>query len=190
MRPLDALLSQPEQRLMAAVLAHPEKDFGTVELLERMGTSRGAGSATLNRWVSAGLLRERRVGNHRRLAANPDFVLYPELRRIVLKTIGLAEPLARALAPIAHRLSTAFIFGSVAAGIDTSESDIDLAVVGDVDLFTISPLIDAAEREIERQVHVNVYSDKEWSSAEDPVLNAIKAGPRVDLMEALSEQAR
>jgi len=174
---------------MGAVLMHPENDFGTLELLNQMGTSRGAGSVVLNRWVEAGLLRERRVGNQRRLAANPDFVLYPELRRIVLKTVGLVGPIAAALAPIADRLVAAFIFGSVAAGTDTSDSDIDVAVVGNVDLFTVSPLIDAAQNEVGRQVHVNIYSDEEWASTRDPVLKTIKSGPQIDLMEALHEQA-
>lgn len=188
MRPLDALLSQPEQRLMGTVLAHPEKEFGTLELLNLMGSSRGAGSTVLKRWVQAGLLNERRVGNQRRLAANPDFLLYPELRRIVVKTVGLTEPLAAALAPLASRISEAFVFGSLAAGKDSSDSDIDLAVVGDVDLFTVSPLLDPVQQELGRPLHVNVYSDREWSSSNDRVLKAIKAGPRVDLMGALREQ--
>ena len=153
-----------------------------------MGSSRGSGSTLLRRWVKAGLLRERRVGNQRRLAANPDFVLYPELRRMVMKTIGLTEPLISALAPIADRLTEAFVFGSVASGADTSESDIDLAVVGDVDLFTLSPLLDTVERELGRVVHVSAYSGEEWSSSNDPVLNAIKEGPRVDLIKGLREQ--
>lgn len=154
-----------------------------------MGNSRSAGSAVLKRWVESGLLKERRVGNQRRLAANPDFILYPELRKMVLKTVGLAEPLARALAPIADRLREAFVFGSVASGNDTSESDIDLAVVGDVDLFTVSPLLDAVERELGRQIHLNVYSENEWSSSEDPILRSIKAGPRINLMEVLNDKA-
>lgn len=184
MRPLDAFLSKPEQRLMSAVFVHPDQDFGTLELLQRMGNSRGAGSAVLKRWVDAGLLRERKVGNQRRFSANPQFVLYPELRKMVLKTVGLTEPLAQALAPIADRLLEAFVFGSVAAGRDTSESDIDLAVVGDVNLFDVSPLLDAVQSELGRAVHVNVYSEKEWAS-NDPVLAAVKKGPRVNLMEAI-----
>ncbi len=108
---------------------------------------------------------------------------------MVLKTVGLTEPLAAALTPIAARLSEAFVFGSVAAGTDTSESDIDLAVVGDVDLFDVSPLLDSAERELGRRVHVNVYRENEWSSAADAVLDSIKKGPRVDLMETLRGQA-
>ena len=105
-----------------------------------------------------------------------------------MKTIGLTEPLATALAPIATRLFDAFVFGSVASGNDTSESDIDLAIVGDIDLFTVSPLLDPVERELGRPVHVNVYSVAEWSSTDDAVLETIKTGPRVDLMEALREQ--
>ncbi len=179
MGPLDALFSTPEQRLLGVVLTNPEKDFGTLELLQRMGNSRSAGSAMLKRWVASGLLTERRIGNQRRLAANPDFLLYQELRQIALKTVALAQPLAHALSPIADKLDDAFVFGSVAAGKDASDSDIDLVVVGDVDLFTVSPLLDAFERELRRPVHVNVYSLDEWSSNGDPVLQTIKNGPRI-----------
>ena len=49
MQPLDVLLSPAEQRLMKAVLLHPERDFGTVELLDRMGSSRSAGATTAGR---------------------------------------------------------------------------------------------------------------------------------------------
>lgn len=188
MHPLDVLLSPPEQRLMSTVLLHPDQDFGTLELLSRMGNSRSAGSTVLKRWVEAGLLRERKVGNQRRLSANPRFLLYPELRRMVLKTLGLVEPLAKALAPIAHRLTEAFVFGSVASGNDTSESDIDLALVGDVDLFAVSPLLDAVQAELGRAIHVNVYSAQEWA-LHDPVLAVIKRGPRLELMEAIRAEA-
>lgn len=169
---------------MSVVLVRPDQDFGTLELLKHMGNSRGAGSTVLKRWLDSGLLRERKVGNQRRLSANPRFLLYPELRQMVLKTVGLTEPLAKALTPIAGRLTEAFVFGSVASGTDTSESDIDLAIVGDVNLFDVSPLLDAVQAELGRSVHVNVYSQQEWA-ADDPVLATIKKGPRVDLMETI-----
>lgn len=190
MQLLDALFSPPEQRLLATVLTHPEKDFGTLELLNLMGSSRSAGSTVLKRWVESGLLKERRIGNQRRLAANPDFLLYPELRNIALKTVGLAQPLARALAPLADKLQDAFVFGSVAAGTDTSDSDIDLVVVGDLDLLTVSPLLDFVEQELGRPIHVNVYSMEEWSLSGDPVLQSIKTGPRIDLTGELHCAAR
>jgi predicted nucleotidyltransferase len=188
MQPLDAFLSKPEQRLMSVVLGRPGQDFGVLELLERMGNSRGAGSTVLKRWVDSGLLRERKVGNQRRLSANPQFVLYPELRKMVMKTVGLTEPLAKAMAPLFHRLADAFVFGSVATGSDTSESNIDVAVVGDVNMFDVSPLVDAAQAELGRPVHVNVYSEHEWA-LDDPIIVVIKSGPRVDLMAAIRAEA-
>ena len=175
-------------RLLGAVLVHPERDFGTLELIERMGSGRGAGSNVLKRWVECGLLRERKVGNQRRLSANPQFVLYPELRRIVLKTVGLIQPLAEALAPLSDRLTEAFVFGSVAAGKDTSQSDIDLAIVGDVGLFDVSPLLDPVQGELGRPVHVSIYSPAEWAS-DDPLVGAVRHGPRIDLMEAIRAEA-
>jgi predicted nucleotidyltransferase len=107
---------------------------------------------------------------------------------MVLKTIGLRDPLARALAPVAGRLREAFVFGSVASGTDTSESDIDVAVVGEVDLFDVSPLVDNVQSELGRSIHLNVYSPQEWAT-DDPVLAVIKKGPRVDLMEAIRAEA-
>lgn len=189
MRPLDTFLSPTEQRLMGAVLAHPDRDYGTLELLGLIGNSRGAGSAVIKRWVASGLIRERHVGNQRRLSANPDFLLYPELRRMVFKTIGLVQPLVDALAPISTRIHEAFVFGSIASGTDTSHSDIDLAVIGDVDPFLVSPLLDAAQLELGRSIHASIYSEKEWTVTKDPVVKAIKNGPRLDLTGALRDKA-
>jgi uncharacterized protein len=189
MRPLDILFTVPEQRLLAAVMADPGRDFGTVELLDRIGSSRSAGSALLNRWVEAALLRERRVGNQRRLAVNPDFLLYQELRRIAVKTVGLTEPLADALSPVADRLREAYVFGSVAAGTDHGGSDIDVALIGDVSLFEVSPLLDRAQELLGRAVHVNIYSAGEWDGGNDAVLQSIKTGPLVDLKGGMNGKA-
>lgn len=98
----------------------------------------------------------------------------------------LLQPLAHALAPIAQQLKEAFIFGSVATSSDTSESDIDLAVVGNVDLFSLSPLLDNAERDVGRHIHVSLYSEVEWASTDDAVIRDIKAGPRIDLIEMIN----
>lgn len=76
----------------------------------------------------------------------------------------------------------------MASGTDTSESDIDVAVVGEVDLFDISPLLDPVQIELGRSVHVNAYLPQEWS-ANEPVLAAIKNGARIDLMEAIRSEA-
>ena len=50
--------------------------------------------------------------------ANAASALYPEVRTIVLKTIGPAEPLAHGLKPLSAQIRAAFVYGSVAKAID------------------------------------------------------------------------
>ena len=50
--------------------------------------------------------------------------LYPELRNLVLKTVGLADILRAALQD--ERIQVAFVFGSIAEGKETADSDVDL----------------------------------------------------------------
>ena len=47
------------------------------------------------------------------------------------KTVGLAEPLREALAPLAGKIRAAFVYGSVAKRQDTASSDIDLMLLSD-----------------------------------------------------------
>lgn len=64
-----------------------------------------------------------RVGHQKHYQANHASALFHELHGIVLKTVGLAEPLRRALAPLAKDIKAAFVSGSVAKGTDRSQSD-------------------------------------------------------------------
>ena len=47
------------------------------------------------------------------------------------ETVGIVEPLRRALDRELKRIHAAFVYGSVAKGTDTAASDIDLLVVSD-----------------------------------------------------------
>ena len=47
-------------------------------------------------------------------------------------TVGVVEPLRKALAPRAKDIRGAFVYGSVAKGSDKAGSDIDLMVISDL----------------------------------------------------------
>ena len=73
----------------------------------------------MNRLVDAGLVLSERVGNLRRIQANPKSPVYAALVALTRKTLGAVPLLREALQPIAARLETAFIYGSVAKQIET-----------------------------------------------------------------------
>jgi predicted nucleotidyltransferase len=50
------------------------------------------------------------------------------------KRVGLVDVLREHLRPMQGRINLAFVFGSLAAGTGTAQSDVDLMVVGDMGL--------------------------------------------------------
>jgi predicted nuclease of predicted toxin-antitoxin system len=68
------------------------------------------------------------IGRQKHYQANPHASIFDELCGIASKTMGLAEPLRQALAPLAPRMRAAFVYGSVAKRQDTASSDIDLMI--------------------------------------------------------------
>ena len=68
-------------------------------------------------------------GHQEHYQANAASPLFGELRNIVLKTVGLADPLRDALTPLSSPIRAAFVYGSVAKAADHSGSDIDLVIV-------------------------------------------------------------
>jgi predicted nucleotidyltransferase len=102
-------------------------------------------------------------GNQKYYQARRDSPIFPELHGLAVKTFGVAAPLRAALAPVADRISSAFVFGSIAKGSDRASSDLDLLVVSDelgyADLY---PALEAAEGSLARKVNPTLLTRAEW----------------------------
>src|SRR5439155_21762134 len=122
----DALFTKTQQRVMRVLFGQPERSFYASELIRDAGTGSGAAQRELARLEGSGLIVTRRIGNQKHYQANATSPLFSELRNIVLKTVGLAEPLRDALKPVAADIRAAFVYGSVAKATDQGASDIRL----------------------------------------------------------------
>ena len=96
----DALLTKTQQRVLRVLFGQPERSFYASELIRDAGTGSGAAQRELSRLEASGLIVARRIGNQKHYQANAVSPLFSELRNIVLKTVGLAEPLRDALKPV------------------------------------------------------------------------------------------
>lgn len=102
--------------------------------LERhSGFSIGAIQPELKKLLRFELVERRKDGNRIYFQANKEHPLYSDLRNIVLKTNGLLDIIKDALIH-SDAIRYAFIFGSFARKEETSASNIDLMVVGDLGL--------------------------------------------------------
>src|SRR5260221_4214099 len=127
----DALLSKTQQRVLRVLFGNPVRSFYASELIREAGTGSGAAQRELARLEESGLIVARRIGHQKHYQANAASPLFSELRNIVLKTVGLAEPLCDALKSLSSAIRVAFVYGSVAKATDQAASDIDLMIISD-----------------------------------------------------------
>jgi predicted nucleotidyltransferase len=104
----------------------------------------------------------RRLGTQKHYQADPGSPLFSEICGIVQKTVGLAEPLRSALAPLAPNILAAFVYGSVAKRQDTAASDIDLMVISDTVRYAdLYAALEGAAGRLGRPVNPTVYTRKQ-----------------------------
>lgn len=158
-----ALFTRTQQRVLGLLFGYPSRSFYTSEIISRARVGSGAVQRELKRLEIAGLVMVSRIGSQKHYQADPHSPLFKELTSLVRKTVGLADPLREALAPLVSRIVCAFVYGSVASRKDTAQSDVDLMIVSDE--LTYADLFAALERSsiyMGRRVNPTVYSSKEF----------------------------
>lgn len=158
----DALFTTGQQRVLGLLFGQPQRSFTVSEIIVATGAGSGATQREIAKLVESGLATMHPIGNQKHYQANPDSPVYDELVGIVRKTVGLAEPLRTALAPLASKIIAAFVYGSVARRSDTASSDIDLMIISDT--LTYPDVVAALHPVIEqlgREVNPTLYSRAE-----------------------------
>ena len=89
------LFKSPQQeRLLGELFVFADSPISLSELARRAGTSVGGAHKEVERLESSGLVKSTPVGRNRMIEANESSPVYPELRGLLLKTLG-PEPLLR-----------------------------------------------------------------------------------------------
>ncbi len=160
-----ALFSSSQSKLLEWVFGQPERSFHVQELLRLTQLASASLQREIKRLHCAGLVVEERIGNLRRIHANEASPVYAELVGIVRKTMGTAPLLSQALAVFASRIHIALLFGSVAAGKEHADSDIDLLLVSDS--LSISEVLTAVlplEERLGRRIEPKLYTRAEFEA--------------------------
>ncbi|MBF0548393.1 MAG: nucleotidyltransferase domain-containing protein [Candidatus Riflebacteria bacterium] len=130
------------------------------EIQRRTGFSLGAIQQDVGKLEKLGLLVRRRDGNRVYYSANVKHPIHPEIRNIVLKTVGLADILSESLK--SEDIQIAFIFGSIATQNFSAESDIDLMIIGKTSFRKVSQLLAEKGQLLGREINSHVLSPDEF----------------------------
>ena len=183
----NALFTDRRSRLFRWLFGLPERSFHLNELLRLTQLGSASLQQELKQLTEAGIVRAERVGNLRIFQANPDSPVFKDLVSLTRKTVGMQALLTRALLPIKHKLSKAWIYGSVAQQTDTATSDIDLLLVGDdLSLSEVIQCLSDLESELGRKINPSCYTKQEFAVRQaDPgsFINKVLQKSVIDLLE-------
>lgn len=152
--------SRVRVKLLTTFLTNPDTRFYTRELARLLEKSPYGIQRELRRLERIGLLEAQAEANLKYYSVNKDFPIYAELKSIILKTAGMGDVLRGGLDQLGT-VEEAFIYGSVAAGDEDGSSDIDLMIVGEVDLMRLSSVVSQFEDTIGREINYVVYERDE-----------------------------
>lgn len=184
---LASVLFTPVQlRVLGLLFGQPQRRFQSAELIRLAESGTGSVHRLLTRLEAVGLVTTQRIGNQKHYQANADSPVFAELAGLMRKTVGLTEPLRAALAPLAGKISAAFVYGSIAKGTDHAGSDIDLMVLADtLDYGELYSALSAAEEALGRSISPNLMSRAEWQhkcGEPDSFAARIAAQPRLFIL--------
>jgi len=179
----EALFGQTKRRVLALLFGRPESAFYLREVARETGSGTGAVQRELAQLVAAGLVRRWRQGQPVYFSADPASPVYDEMRSLLAKTAGIADVLRAGLAelPRKAKILVAFIYGSVAAGQHTSASDVDLMVIGRVELADLLPALRPIQDRLGREVNPTVYRAEELAEPSSFVRRVLD-GPKIMLV--------
>jgi predicted nucleotidyltransferase len=160
----DALFPKVRQRVLAVLFGTPDRSFYANEVIALAQSGTGAVQRELADMTAAGLLTVLKQGNQKHYQANADAPVFAELCSLVRKTMGLADVVRSALAPLSSQVGAAFIFGSMARQQDTAHSDVDVMIVsGSLGYGEIFAALESAAVSLGRKINPTLYSPPEWA---------------------------
>ena len=151
--PGTVLFGKTRRRVLGLLFGHPDESFYVRDIVRRSGAAQGAIARELDALLGAGLLRRHEDGRNVYYQANKGAPVFPELERLVAKTIALGDAVREALAPLAEHIEFAVVFAAAARGQLKSDRAIDLLVIGDVRPADVADAVATMKRAVNPKVY-------------------------------------
>ena len=169
--------SKTRIKLLLRLFFNPKTRSYLRELAKEFGVSTNSVREELNQLTDTNLLKSERNGRQVYYTANVDHPLFPELKSMVSKVMGIDQVIDGIVNRLGD-LELAYLIDDYAEGKDTGI--IDLLLVGEIDQYHLTDLSRKTERYIKRKIRSLVLSHKEYNE----LLPELKKRPRILVWEA------
>lgn len=170
------------QKVLAYWFVHEDEAFYVRELAELLDEDPGNLSRVLGMGLKIGIFSETEKGRVKYFQLNKKYHSYQEIKGLFEKTVGASQRLKQAIGKFSD-IDRAFIYGSFARGDISSDSDIDVCLVGKPDENELLVEFKKLEKTFGREINYVLLSpnDYEFRRKSDSFLEGIVSGPKISL---------
>src|SRR4030042_861264 len=173
--------SKTRIKLLIRFFFNPATKSYLRELSKEFNVSTNAVREELNQLTKTNLLKSEKNGRNVYYTANPEHPLFPELKSMVSKVMGLDQVIDGIVNRLGD-LERAYLIGDYAEGKDTGI--IDLILVGEISQYHLNDLSRKTERYINRKIRNLVLTRKEYKD----LLIQLRQSPHMLLWESKKRQ--
>lgn len=177
------LRSNTQGDLLAALLLDETAEWSLADLQRQVTANASVVHREIDRLVTGGVAKDRRVGRTRLVSADRDYELWAPLSQIVLRTYGPKALLSQLLSGEAS-VEAAFIYGSWASRyegeIGLPPQDVDVLVIGSPDRTTLQVIESRVQESIRKEVNIT-RAVAGWQTSEDPFFTTLRNRPLVEI---------
>lgn len=174
-----ALFPGTKRKILALFFLNPDQEYYFSEVVRLTGTRQGVIQRELKSLTEAKILNAEKRGRQKFYSVNRRHPIFQDLRNVIFKTFGVIGKIRDALEPLEKKIEFAFVYGSFARGQEVSGSDLDLFLVGNIQLDEIVSPLSTVENAIGREVNPTLFSTtefkKKWSQKNHFLKSVAKA---------------
>lgn len=153
------IASKTRIKLLMRFFFNPKARSYLRELAKEFNVSTNAVREELNQLKKTGLLKSEKNGRQVFYMANTEHVLFPELKSMVSKVMGIDQVIDSIISRLGN-LEKAYLVDDCAEGKDTGI--IDILLVGDINEYHLNDLSRKTERYIKRKIRSLVLDNNEY----------------------------
>lgn len=159
-------VSEVRIKILDLLLNNINEDLHVREIVRRVGAEINAVRRELENLISIGLLTKRQSSNRLYYSVVTDHVFYPELLSMIAKERGVGAEIAkRARNKELGDIEFALLSRTFLRGRDSTSLDVDLFVVGNIDVEALERIIRKYEREMGREINYATMNSEEFRFA-------------------------
>jgi len=181
---LAKLFSSTRAELLSLFFNNPDEKLYLREIARHIGKDAAGIKRELDSLVKIGLLAWEKRGVQKYYFADKNSPIFSEMKGLIFKTTGAQGAIKAALTRL-KGVQAAFIYGSYAKGSEKEDSNINLMVIGQVNITELNDLVMGLEEKLKREIDYLAFDEQEYrkrKESKDPFIREIVKGKKLTLL--------